>query len=63
MAAQKVKDPEVTNRSFVNSEVGLKDCSLLAMDGRKPDDSACSGVDRNTVDQFLDEEPPQLTHN
>lgn len=49
--------------SMIHSDVGLKNCSLLVMENDKEDQSMVESVDRNTVDQFLDEEPPQLQHN
>ena len=58
-----MKDETMTvDKSIVDSEVGLKDCSMLVMENSKEDRSDSEVADRNTVDQFLDEEPPQLKH-
>ena len=57
----------LNDRSNMGSEAGLKDCSLIAnKDGANikddgVDDSA--DVKNNTVDEFLEEEPPTLSHN
>ena len=65
---QAIRKPSVLNettaindRSNVGSEVGLRDNSTLV----KKDGGQNSELDskNNTVDEFLEEEPPTLSHN
>ena len=47
-------------------ESGVKDCSVVGMEGGAEHSSIIDGVDtvrRSTVSQFQDEEPPPLGHN
>ena len=45
------------------SEAGLKDNSLLVVKENVDDVEIDLSMQRNTVDQFLNEEPPTLQHN
>ena len=47
-------------KSIVGSELGVKDNSMLVVD---KSNIAEQDHTRNTVDQFLDEQPPTLSHN
>ena len=49
------------DRSNIGSDVGLKDCSLLVNKNRELNSG--SDLKNDTVDEFLEEEPPTLTHN
>ena len=47
-------------------ESGVKDCSVVGIEGGAEHSSIIDGVDtvrRSTVSQFQDEEPPPLGHN
>ena len=59
--------PGINDRSNIGSDgnVGLKDCSLLVnKNGANQEGNSESELkDNNTVDEFLEEEPPTLVHN
>ena len=47
----------------MHSNIGLKNNSVLVIDDGGRIDESEHDVQRSTVDQFLDEEPPTLQHN
>ena len=52
------------DRSNIGSDVGLKDCSLLVnKNGANREENSESDLKNDTVDEFLEEEPPTLAHN
>ena len=52
------------DRSNIGSDVGLKDCSLLVnKNGANREGNSESDLKNDTVDEFLEEEPPTLAHN
>ena len=53
----------VLDKSMFGSEAGLKDNSLLVVKENVDDVEIDLSMQRNTVDQFLNEEPPTLQHN
>ena len=53
----------MNDRSNIGSEAGLKDCSLLVKKDGANQENSESDLKNNTVDEFLEEEPPNLAHH